>query len=160
MTLRPRSELSIMRARPTQTQRLVLRPLSVDDAEVTFALDHAPGVNDYTGDTPSTTLDDERAWLSETSYLAVVERESGRLIGWCGLSDHELVSRLHPSACGKGYGTEAASAVVTNAFEDGARHIIADLDEANVPARRLVEKLDFVRCRPGLYVKSAPARST
>ncbi len=60
------------------------------------------------------------------SQFAVFEKESPRLIGYCGffhqivdeLEEIEIGYRLHPEFWGRGYATEAAQAVRDHAFRD------------------------------------------
>ncbi len=143
-----------------ETERLLLRPLTVDDAPATFALDHGEGVNDFTGDTPSETVEDEHEWLLETCRLAVIERATGDLVGWCGLEDNELGYRFRRESWGKGYATEAARAVVEQAMAAGVTLIVASVDERNGASKRVLEKLGFVCTEPGWYELRMPVRAT
>jgi RimJ/RimL family protein N-acetyltransferase len=79
----------------------------------------------------------------------VVERESGRLIGDCGLfpmdgvgPDVELAYGLAPDVWGRGYATEAAAACVRAGFEQLAlERIVADVDPSNPSSIRVLEKI-------------------
>lgn len=84
--------------------------------------------------------------------LAAVERESSDVVGYCGLveSDHggvgepeiafELLRRVH----GRGYATEAATAVIGWAREAEYQRIWGTVWDWNIPSRRVLEKLGFV----------------
>jgi ribosomal-protein-alanine N-acetyltransferase len=83
--------------------------------------------------------------------LAVQRKDTGDVIGYCGLVFHgngapdepelayELLRRAHRS----GYATEAAEAVVAWADEAGYARLWATVRAWNVPSRRVLEKLGF-----------------
>jgi RimJ/RimL family protein N-acetyltransferase len=113
-----------------ETERLLLRPLTVGDIDAIVAIHAEPEVVRFMG------LFDRRRvteWLSlvEQDYaegrpgrLAVIERASGRLLGRSGLkywpqfSETELGWVLHPEAWGHGYATEAGSGSSEWAFRN------------------------------------------
>ena len=78
---------------------------------------------------------------------------SGQMVGWAGLLQTELSDRyggpelqymVASRAFGKGYATEAAAAVVDEAFARSLTPtIIATVDIPNVGSIRVLEKLDF-----------------
>ena len=80
---------------------------------------------------------------------AVVEKESGRMIGTCGFTtvntDHdcgEIGYVLNPDCHGKGYATEAAYRVLRFGFERlGLHRIEAKFIEGNGASLRVMEKL-------------------
>jgi [ribosomal protein S5]-alanine N-acetyltransferase len=84
--------------------------------------------------------------------LAVVERESGRVVGEAGLQvleagpDIELGYTLAHAAWGRGYATEAARAVLQWAFS-GLRleRVVAVVDPANEASLRVLDKLGMRR---------------
>jgi RimJ/RimL family protein N-acetyltransferase len=92
----------------------------------------------------------------------VVERKAdGEHLGFCGLKlasdpgspvegEIEIGWRLREDAWGRGYATEAASASLDFAFSRiEAPHVVALTVEANLPSRRLMERLGMTR-RPDL----------
>jgi RimJ/RimL family protein N-acetyltransferase len=108
---------------PADTQRLRFRPLVMDDVDELVALHEDPLIVRFLGSR-------DRAWLerfigivdeewAERGHgrVAVVERESGRFIGRTGLrywqqfGETEVSWVLHADARGKGYATEAGTAV-------------------------------------------------
>jgi ribosomal-protein-alanine N-acetyltransferase len=80
------------------------------------------------------------------SFLAVVERESGAVIGDGGLhplgGDIELGYTLARAAWGRGYATELGRALLAFAFgELGAERVVAQVEPDNAASRRVLEKL-------------------
>lgn len=111
-----------------ETDRLVLRPLTVEDAAFIFRLVNEPAWLRFIGDRGVRTLDDARNYILTGPVemyarfgfgLYLVElAESGTPIGLCGLLKREtlddvdigfaLLAEFH----GKGYAYEAATAVM------------------------------------------------
>jgi RimJ/RimL family protein N-acetyltransferase len=87
------------------------------------------------------------------SKLALEDKASGRLIGYCGFGREdvegrpvpELGYRLKGEWRGTGLATEAARAVVADAFERlGMDWVLAMVIEENMPSRRVMEKVGLV----------------
>ena len=82
-------------------------------------------------------------------FVAVIERESGALIGDAGLHplggrgpDIEVGYTLARAVWGRGYGTEAARALVEHAFATfGAPRVVAQVEPDNLASRHVLEKL-------------------
>lgn len=98
------------------------------------------------------TVEDIAAQLgAEPGLLAVERRDTGDVIGYCGLvtqgsgsaDEPELAFELLRSTHGNGYATEAARAVVAWADEAGYRRLWAGVRDWNVASRRVLEKLGF-----------------
>lgn len=91
-------------------------------------------------------LDDSRSGL-----LAVIRKDTGRLIGYCGLTisegespdEPELAYELLQSAQGRGFATEAARAVVECARDAGYERLWASVWDWNVASRKVLAKLGF-----------------
>ena len=86
------------------------------------------------------------------SSWAVVERESGRVIGDAGFGifeptgDIELGYTLARDRWGHGYATEAASACLAAGLAHfGGARIIAVVDEENVASQRVAERIGMTR---------------
>ena len=157
-----------------QTQRLLLRRFTVDDAEFILTLLNEPSFLRYIGDKKVRNLDDARQYILNgpvASYeqngfgLCLVElRESHTPIGMCGLlkraelSDPDIGFALLPDFWNKGFAFEAATAVtnemalgsVSSNSENHTRQSeCADcLNEKNCPIRTL----DSLSC-PSFGVK-------
>lgn len=86
-----------------------------------------------------------------TALLAVERKDLGDVIGYCGLvtgdqlpsSEPELAFELLRAAHNRGYATEAASAVVEWARDEGFTRLWASVWDWNAPSRRVLEKLGF-----------------
>jgi RimJ/RimL family protein N-acetyltransferase len=125
---------------PIETERLVIRPLRLDDAE---------------------DLEEPRDWIREKverferdggmSLWAAVDRESGRAVALAGLQWEQIDGRreldlgcvVAASARQRGFGTEASRGVVAAAFAAGCRRVTAMTGADNEPAQRVLEKLGF-----------------
>lgn len=95
----------------------------------------------------------------------VVERETGRVIGECGLlekdvegrAEIELVYLLVRDVWGRGYATEAASAMRDAALASGNTRLIALIDPNNpasaAVARKIGMRLEREVVRPGGTVR-------
>jgi RimJ/RimL family protein N-acetyltransferase len=100
----------------------------------------------------------ERASELYFAKQPVIERASGAIIGYAGVDrvDFEGLSRLEfgyrliPEARGRGYGTEAGSALLTTATEGFRGEILAIIDPTNLPSQRVAIKLGFVVWRQAL----------
>lgn len=145
---------------PVRTERLLLRPLTVHDADALLAYRSRPDVCRYVPFEPMTRevikerissqwarseLTDEGQALT----LGVVVAETDELVGDVVLFWH---SRLHaggelgyvfnPDFGGRGFATEAASAVLRLGFEElGLHRIVARVDERNDSSARLARRL-------------------
>jgi RimJ/RimL family protein N-acetyltransferase len=143
------------------TDRLVLRPHRSGDAAFMMDLNSDPEVVRYTGDTALSSVEAatviirslERQFTERRlGRLAVAHRESGELLGWCGLRWFEseggvdLGFRFRQSAWGKGYATEASRACLAWAdAEPGIDYIFARAHPDNWRSCRVLEKLGFQR---------------
>ena len=86
------------------------------------------------------------------SALAVIERESGELVGhmpfhpWFGHATHEIGWVVSPGRQGRGYATEAARALVDFAFGAlGCHRVVATCQPENPASWRVMEKLGMRR---------------
>lgn len=119
-----------------ETERLILREIVESDEDDLFRLDSNPEVHRYLGNNPVK----ERSQIQEVikfirqQYVdfaigrwAVIEKESGNFIGWCGIKYipehtnghidfHDIGYRLIQEYWGKGYATESAKAALSYAF--------------------------------------------
>ena len=88
----------------------------------------------------------------EPEVRAVIVRESGDLAGWVGLYIDRVVAeigyRFFRTHWGRGYATEAAKAVIADAFErQGVTRITALTMAVNTPSRRVMERLGMRHVR-------------
>jgi RimJ/RimL family protein N-acetyltransferase len=149
-----------------QTDRLLLRPIVMADADNLLALDSDPEVMRYiNGGAPTTrevverqTLPRMRAFYNQTpgfGYWAAEEASHRRFIGWFELrpNDEEAAStelgyRLQRWAWGHGYATEAGTALLRKGFSElGVERVWAQTMTVNTASRRVMEKLGLIYVR-------------
>lgn len=146
---------------PLVTRRLLLRPRCVEDAVVMRMLwgERDPRVPPHRRIDAQgrPTLEDLRAQIVGPSRnplgpLAVVERVTGDVVGWCGLvasertpaGEPEIAHEMLRRVWGRGYATEAGRVVVDWAARHGCTAIGATVWDWNRASRRVLRKLGFV----------------
>jgi ribosomal-protein-alanine N-acetyltransferase len=142
------------------TPRLTLRPFAPGDVEAIHAIYSDPDVMRWVGtgpvaaETATARMLDGYAAHQRThgfSFWAVLERDSGVLIGDAGLhrtalGETELGYTLAQSAWGRGYATEAAGAWLHAAFNRLAiEEVIALAEPANRASVHVLDKLGLRR---------------
>ena len=140
------------------TPRLILRPISLDDAQAYHPLVNDPQILEYTTEQPLSSLAEVRELLRTRPLadyqrygygrLACIERHTGRLIGFSGLKfldDLQQVDvgyRFLPDCWGKGYATESSRAVIEHGFQElGLSRIIGLVMPQNTPSARVLQKV-------------------
>ena len=136
-----------------QTDRLVLRPRSADDAAIYRRLweerdRRVPPHRRIDADGRPTVEDIAAQIRTEPPGLFAVQlKDTSEVIGYCGLrfDEHEpeLAYELLRSSHGRGYATEAGRAVVAWADETGYPRLRATVSEWNAASRRVLAKLGF-----------------
>ena len=141
-----------------ETERLILRGLRVSDAEDMYDYARRPSVSQYLSWNPHADINETREYLTYVGQRyrtgdfydwAVVDKESGRMIGKCGFTSFdcpndsaEIGYVLNPSFQGKGLATEAVRRVLDFGFiELGLHRIEAHFMEGNAASLRLMERL-------------------
>ena len=149
-------------ALPIETERLVIRPLELADAD---------------------DLGESEEWIHEKvdrfdrdggmSLWAAVNRESGRAVALAGLQWEQIDDRreldlgcvVAAHAQQRGYATEASEAIVRAAFDAGCERLTAITGPDNAAALHVLEKLGFTPHgdttfegrQYALFVRAAPA---
>ncbi|MFJ4223522.1 GNAT family N-acetyltransferase [Microbacterium sp. NPDC089695] len=147
------------RLEAVDTERLVLRPQRAQDAAVFRVLwterdARVPSRRRLTSDghpTVEEIADGIRA-DREPGLLTVVEKRTGEVLGYCGIVFHgsgepgepEIAFELLRAVHGRGYATEAATAVLSQVRRLGHRRIWATVWDWNAASLRVLEKLGFV----------------
>lgn len=142
--------------RGPETDRLILREMTVDDASDVFAFNSNADVMRFTGEPPFESLDQARERITNYPDFETVGygrwgcelKGDGRLIGFCGLKylddldEVDLGYRFLPEFWGRGLATEACRASVRFGFEVlELERIIALIIPENVASIRVVEKV-------------------
>ena len=144
-----------------ETERLWMRPTLPQDAELIYALMNTPKFLQYVGDRNIRSVADAESYikakmlpqldkLGYSSYTLITKVEAVK-IGTCGLYDREGVDGIDigfgflPAYEGMGYGYEAASRLLTAAFEDfKIQEVKAITSKENIASQKLLEKLGLV----------------
>jgi RimJ/RimL family protein N-acetyltransferase len=159
-----------------ETDRLVLRRFTEDDAPLLFELDSDPEVMRYVGPYGLPTVGAYRdrlrdAWLPQYAdhpgrgVFAAVEKATGRFLGWIFLraatayrfaaeagwtrdTDMELGYRLRREHWGQGFATEGSVALVELGLADPAvTCVVSCALVTNRASTRVMEKCGLVRVR-------------
>lgn len=144
---------------PIVTERLVLRAYEPGDLhelhDVLYSDEAAMrllgGPRDLAGTRAALERTMDQQEQDGYSFWPVIERESGRLVGEAGLfplapdaPDVALGYAFGSAYWGRGYATEAARAVLAEAFGPlGMQRLVAITREANAESRRVLAKLGF-----------------
>ena len=141
-----------------ETPRLILRHLTVDDAQFILTLLNDPSFLANIGDKGVRTVDAARQFLLDghiASYARngyghylVQLRHGGDPIGMCGLINRQSIAEIDigfallPAYWSKGYATEAAAAVMNYGHEQlGIERIVGVVSPHNTGSIRVLEKL-------------------
>ncbi len=145
-----------------ETERLILRPTDLEDAEFILALLNTPKWLQFIGDRNIHDVEDAIHYInSRVLYqyerlgygnYTVIRKEDGVKIGSCGLYDREGLEGIDigfaffPEYEGKGYGFEAASRMLKAAVEDfSLKKIKAITNLENYASQKLLEKIGLVK---------------
>ncbi|MCJ7932880.1 MAG: GNAT family N-acetyltransferase [Chryseobacterium sp.] len=147
-----------------ETKRLILRKLEDTDYERMFLMDSDPEVMKYIGVPVLTDINEsknvikmiqEQYKTNGVGRLAVVEKESGKVVGWSGLKlltkevngyqdVLELGYRFLPESWGKGYAVEAGMASLDYGFNElNADTIYAYAHSEHDVSNHILRKLGF-----------------
>jgi [ribosomal protein S5]-alanine N-acetyltransferase len=146
--------------RVLETERLILRRLTVGDSKFILELLNDPSWLRFIGDKGVRTLDDARDYILKNPVamyerfgfgLYLTERKGeGVSIGICGLikrdslEDVDIGFAFLPKFRGKGYAYESASAVMDHGRRTfGLNRIVAITSPDNYDSAKLLEKLGF-----------------
>ena len=147
-----------VRVKILETERLILRKMTVEDAEFIFELVNEPAFIRNIGDKGVRTLDDAREYIlsgpvaSYTKFgfglYAVELKETGAAIGICGLlkrdslEDVDIGFALLEKFRRKGFGYESAAAVMDYGRSAlGLKRIVAITSPDNEESIRVLEKI-------------------
>lgn len=149
-----------------ETKRLVLREITMQDAENLFQLHSHPDVQKYTGEPVVESMAEmEKAIRARiTRYeqygygrWATFLKEGNQFVGWAGLAylpefdEIDLGYRFLPEFWGKGIATEASEAILHYGFQTlKLNRIIAIALPENLASIRVMEKvgMDFEKMAP------------
>ncbi len=143
-----------------ETKRLILRELDLDDLDTMYALDTDPNVMKYIWTCHSKPISKkeelERIKRSMVYYdrhpglgvFTTIEKDSNSIIGWSSLKDldnsehTEVGYRYFEEFWGKGYATEAATALRDHGFKNvGLNEIVAVTHPDNKASQKVLLKI-------------------
>ena len=141
-----------------ETERLVLRKFSVEDADFILRLLNEPSFIRNIGDRGVRTLEDARSYILRVPIASyerngfglylVMLKETGESIGMCGLIKREELEDVDigyaflPEYWSKGYAVESALAVKEYARDViGLKRLVAITDPENQGSIRVLEKI-------------------
>lgn len=140
-----------------RSERLFLRPAwpedrdellsRIADERVVRNLAHAPWP--YTGEDARTFIEAPQIHRLPSFLVTVPDPHGARIIGGCGLSQHDdevnLGYWITPAEQGRGYATEAVRSLLGLARALGHQRIVAHHYIDNLPSGRVLEKVGFRR---------------
>ena len=139
-----------------ETERLILREITPDDAEQTYLLNLDPEVVQYTGDDSFESVEAARHFLKQYDHYrrygfgrwGVIRKSDGAFLGWCGLKysaerdEYDIGFRFFKKYWNQGYATEAAMACLEMGFGHFAMpRIVGRAMVANTASIRVLEKV-------------------
>ena len=149
-----------------ETERLILRPLTVDDAEAVYEWVSDERVTKYMPYQTYTSTDDVRKWLmnlqseNETNNFGFVFKENNLLIGSGDIgysnekSSWDFGYNIRYDYWNRGLATEATKCMMKFAYDNfGARDFSANHAVDNPSSGRVMEKLGLMFQHFGEYSK-------
>ena len=137
-----------------ETERCLIRELSLSDLPALYELYDKPGMTDYVEPLYDyeTELEYQKAYIEnmygfyEYGMWLVFSKETGKLIGRAGLEHDELGYMIAPELQNRGYATEVCRFIIDYARENtDFEKLHCRIDERNVASVHLAKKLGFVR---------------
>lgn len=148
-----------------ETERLILRPLEIADAEALFAMDKNPNVHKYLWQKPTQDLSESIKIIemvqkqyaeNKIGRFATILKETGEFIGWTGIkfvNDHiengktnfyDYGYRLVEQFWNKGYATEASKAWLEYGFNQmNLQEMNAYTHAENGASNHILQKVGF-----------------
>lgn len=156
--------MSILEVPTLETERFILRPLSVDDAEAVFEWAGDERVNTYMPYNTHRSPDDSREWLESISALeneyqwGFVRKSDNKLIGSGGMRFHADTGEwtfgynIRCDCWGKGYTTEITQGMIDYVRANHSPKLIAgECAIENIGSARVMEKCGLTFAGYGEY---------
>ncbi|KAF2419771.1 acyl-CoA N-acyltransferase [Tothia fuscella] len=134
------------------TERLVLRPLKVEDAQEILAINAFKEVREQLLQSSLTSLEQAFEWIksvtssSKSLIYSISLPGNPQIIGLVGLNaSGRLLYYLHPSAWGKDYATEAVLTFQKVLFEKQPERsiLVAGVHDGNEASLKIIKKAGF-----------------
>ncbi len=137
-----------------QTPRLILREFHLEDVENFYELNRNPNVIKFTGDSSFQSISEAEEFLrnyddyKRNGYgrWAVMEKDSGEFLGWCGLKfdgkETDIGFRFFEKYWNKGFATESAKACLEYGFNKlNLNEIFGRAMKDNLGSHKVLEKI-------------------
>lgn len=137
-----------------ETDRCLIRELSLSDLPALYELYDKPGMTDFVEPLYDyeTELEYQKAYIEnmygfyEYGMWLVFSKETGKLIGRAGLEHNELGYMIAPKFQNRGYATEVCRFIIDYARENtDFEELYCRIDERNEASVRLAKKLGFTK---------------
>ena len=135
-----------------ETDRCLIRELSLSDLPALYELYDKPGMTDFVEPLYDyeTELEYQKAYIEnmygfyEYGMWLVFSRKTGKLIGRAGLEHDELGYMIAPEFQNQGYATEVCRFIIDYARKNTEfEELYCRIDERNTASVRLAKKLGF-----------------
>jgi ribosomal-protein-alanine N-acetyltransferase len=158
-----------MNARQIRTERLVLRPIESEDLDAYAGMYADPEVVRYLGDPRTASREETAAWLDRAirrneregwDLRSVLRVDDGALVGRCGIAvleidgvdEREIGFVLGREHWGRGFATEAATAMRDHAFGAlGLSRLASPIHPENEASKRVVRKIGMTYERDATF---------
>lgn len=139
-----------------ETDRCLIRELSLSDLPALYELYDKPGMTDFVEPLYDyeTELEYQKAYIEnmygfyEYGMWLVFSKGTGKLIGRAGLEHNELGYMIAPKFQNQGYATEVCRFIIDYARENtDFEELYCRIDERNEASVRLAKKLGFTKSR-------------
>lgn len=147
-----------------ETQRLIIRPFTIADADEVYEYCKASSVGRNAGWTPHESLEESTQilseWISEGFRHAIELKSLGKVIGHIAVDPdseeeredtRELGCALNEEYQRRGIMTEAIHAVLEHLFSSGIEYVWACCFKSNIPSKGMIEKCGFELEQEGTY---------
>jgi ribosomal-protein-alanine N-acetyltransferase len=144
-----------------ETDRLIIRPFTYQDQDSIYQVMKDKEMCEYTPDEPWESMEDAKYFVKQALWLydlnhytfrhffAITRRGTDEIIGFCGVggigydrNENEIFYSIGKAYWGKGYATEAATAVLKYAFDRlNLENIIGVVHPENIASRKVMEKI-------------------
>lgn len=137
-----------------ETDRCLIRELSLSDLPALYELYDKPGMTDFVEPLYDyeTELEYQKAYIEnmygfyEYGMWLVFSKETGNLIGRAGLEHNEMGYMIAPEFQNLGYATEVCRFIIDYARKNtDFEELYCRIDEKNVASVRLAKRLGFVK---------------
>ena len=139
-----------------ETERTIMRKLTINDAFDFYSLNLDEEVIKYTGDKPFEKLQTAIDFLTNydqyekygVGRLAVIDKETSDFLGWCGLkfnedtNEYDIGFRFHKKYWNKGLATETAKKCIEFGFRElNIEKIVGRAMLKNIGSIKVLEKI-------------------